>query len=367
MTEPRRPTGPRSYREAGVDPSRVEAVLERIAPRLRATFGDEVLSDLGSFAAAFRWPGDEESVALATIDGVGTKTVVAARCGRWEGIGRDLVAHCANDLAVHGARPLFLLDYLGAARAEPEVFETLLASLAAACRDEGVALLGGESAEMPGVYTPGQIDVVGCMVGVARRAALRTGAGMQPGDVLLGLAATGLHTNGYSLARAVLLPDEEAGARFEPLLGTSRCEALLVPHRSYARSLRRLYDELGAQARGAAHITGGGIAANLRRILAPGCGARLRRDRWPVPALIHLIACEGELPWTELERTFHMGLGMIVCVAPEAAAGAARRLAAWGETVYRVGEIVPGRGEVVLEGRYRPLAPGGPEPIVEPA
>jgi phosphoribosylformylglycinamidine cyclo-ligase len=284
-----------------------------------------------------------EPVLVASTDGVGTKTKVAARLGRWDTIGHDLVNHCVNDILAQGARPLFMLDYVAAARLEPEQIATIVAGVAAACRAAGCALIGGETAQMPGVYEAGEIDLVGTIVGVVDRAQIVDGARIRPGDAILGLPSNGLHTNGYTLARQAL-NDLDWSAPL-PELGCSPGEALLAPHRSYLESIERLR-AAGISPRGLAHITGGGFAENLPRILPAGCGAILRRGAWPEPPIFGLIQQRGEVEPAEMFDVFNMGLGMLVVVATEDAAHAQSALS---EEAYLVGEVVRGQGEVTIE------------------
>jgi phosphoribosylformylglycinamidine cyclo-ligase len=334
-------SGPKSYKDAGVDIAAMDAALAGVKRQIRATFTPAVLGDVGQFGGCFRMPGMRDGVLVSSIDGVGTKTRVAARTGRWEGIGRDIVGHCLNDIAVQGARPLFFLDYVGTDRLSADAFAQVVGGIAEACREHGVVLIGGETAEMPGVYGGGEMDVVGCVVGAVERDAIRSGAGIQPGDALVGLASSGLHTNGYTLARAVLLPEAGDEDRFEEPLGRTRGEALLEPHRCYARSLLALYDELGDRALGAAHITGGGIPGNLVRILPEGCRARVPSG-WRVPPVFPLIQRLGGISDVEMRRAFNLGVGLIVCVRPAALDRAIALLEQHGETAFPLGEVVAG-------------------------
>ncbi|GIW72307.1 MAG: phosphoribosylformylglycinamidine cyclo-ligase [Planctomycetota bacterium] len=351
-------TPPRSYRQAGVDIAAKEGMLARVRERIRSTFTPAVLGDVGHFGGVVELPALEQGALVCSIDGVGTKTKVAAMAGRgWEVIGHDAVAHGLNDIAVQGARPLCFLDYLGTARLEPEVFAAVLAGMCEACRRYGVALIGGETAEMPGVYGEGELDVVGCAIGVVERSRLVSGQAVRPGDVLLGLQAEGLHTNGYTLARAVLLQQPGDVHRAEPLLGgRTRAEALLAPHRCYAPALLELFERLGGEITAAAHITGGGIPGNLVRVLPEGCRAVVRRC-WQPPPIFELLRTLGELDDDEMARTFNLGIGMVVIVRPEAAAAACELLAARGERALVIGEITAGERGVELRAGGPPLAP----------
>ncbi len=340
-----------TYRDAGVDPQAAEAVLHRLAIRVRGTFTPHVVGGWGLFGGMVAVPALREPVLVASVDGVGTKTLVARRPEDFRVLGHDVVAHGLNDVAAHGARPLFFLDYVAAARLQQDVLGAILEGVVDACTRYGVALVGGETAQMPGVYVEGAWDVVGCAVGVAERHALVDGSRVRPGDVLLGLAAEGLHTNGYSLARAVLVRQPGDLDRYEPELGCTRGEALLRPHRCYAPSVLRLLDVLGDSVTALAHVTGGGIPGNLVRVLPEGCGAEVRVS-WPVPPVFRLIARRGPVDPEEMFRVFNMGVGLVVVVRPESAAAAEQTLGGCGERVYRMGEVTQGpRGvRVLVEG-----------------
>ena len=339
--------GPTRYRDAGVDVAAGEDAVRSIADRVRSTFGPHVVSDIGAFAGLCTIPGgDPDTLLVASMDGVGTKLKVAGRVGRFTTVGRDLVNHCVNDIGVHGADPLVFLDYVGMGRLDAAVLGDVVTGLAEACRENGCALIGGETAEMPGIYRPPDFDLVGCIVGTVRRDAYVDGSGIVAGDRLLALPSTGLHTNGYSLARRVLF--EGAGMNADdPVPGGAATvgEALLAVHRSYLPELRALRGIL----KGAAHITGGGIPGNLRRILPGGLGARVRVDAWPVPAVFRLIAERGDVPRDDLYGTFNMGAGLLAAVAPE---HVERGLAACGPDAVEAGTVEPGTG-VVLEGEPR--------------
>jgi phosphoribosylformylglycinamidine cyclo-ligase len=284
-----------SYAAAGVDIEAYERVLERVKPLIAATHGKEVASGVGPFAGLYALPGGGHLAASA--DGVGTKIKVAIAAGRHRGIGVDIVNHCVNDVATAGARPLFFLDYFATGRLDAGVFTQLVEGMTAACRDAGCALLGGETAEMPGVYALGDYDLAGFIVGLVEPGARR--AEIEPGDVLVGLASSGLHTNGYSLARKVFEGVSIQGALADELLAT---------HVSYLDDLRRI------RWKGAAHITGGGIPGNLPRCLPASAGARLDSAAWKVPPIFERIRSRGRVSDDEMWRTFNMGLGMILVV-----------------------------------------------------
>ncbi len=334
-----------------MDEGATQRVLRRLGPRVAATFTPHVVGGWGLFGGMVQVPPMEAAVLVASVDGVGTKVLLARGPEEFRTLGHDVVAHGLNDVAVHGARPLFFLDYVASARLEPEVLEGILEGVVDACARYGVALVGGETAEMPGVYAKGAYDVVGCAVGVAERRTLVDGSRVRPGDVLLGLAADGLHTNGYTLARAVLVQNPGDLDRYEPELGCTRAQALLRPHRCYAPSLLRLVDELGAELTAMAHITGGGIPGNLVRVLPEGCAAEVRAH-WEIPAVFRLIQRLGPVDEREMFRVFNMGIGAVVAVRPARAPLAAEVLQSCGEQVYWLGEVVEGPRDVqlVLEG-----------------
>lgn len=339
-----------AYAAAGVDIDAADRAKQRIKQLARATFSRGVLAEIGGFGGLFRLPaGLRQPVLVASMDGVGTKLKVAFALGRHDTVGRDLVNHCVNDILVQGARPLFFLDYVALGRMEPRVVTEVVAGVAQGCRENGCALLGGESAEMPGFYAPGEYDVAGCIVGVVERRRLLTGAGIRRGDRLIGLRSAGLHTNGYSLARKLVEQSGYGYGRRVPALGTTAGEALLTEHRSYLRALWPLLAARPCPVRGLAHITGGGITDNLPRILPPGCGARIDTRAWTPPALFAWLQRLGGVADEEMRRTFNLGIGMIVVAAASAAAGVMRSLRARGEAPVEIGEIVAGRRGV----RYR--------------
>lgn len=337
-----------SYREAGVDIDAGNRAKQGIAALLESTATPETLSRLGSFGGLFRLPaGLRSPVLVASADGVGTKLKVAFLAGRHDTVGEDLVNHCVNDILVQGARPLFFLDYLGMGRVEPGVVEALVGGIARGCRANGCALLGGETAELPDFYAPGEYDLAGTIVGVVEEDALLDGSRIRPGDVLLGLASSGLHTNGYSLARRIVF--ERLGLGVDdpfPALGERVADVLLRVHRSYLGALR------APLARGAlhglAHITGGGLLENLPRVLPPGTAARVERASWDVPALFRVLQRAGAVADEEMFRVFNLGVGMVAVVAPEHGDGVLAELRAAGETAWVLGEVVAGEQAVHL-------------------
>ncbi len=330
---------PHTYAAAGVDLTNAEETVARIRSAVERTYTPDVLAGLGAFGGLFdaaSLQGMRHPVLVASTDGVGTKTKVAAALGRFEGLGRDLVNHCVNDILVQGARPLFFLDYVAASRLEPPIISAIVESAAAACVEAGAALLGGETAEMPGVYAAGELDLVGTMIGVVEKDEVVDGSRVEAGDAVLALSSSGLHTNGYSLARAVL-----AGRYDEPLAGTGGTvgDALLEPHRSYLEAVRPpLAKKL---VRGMAHITGGGIPGNLPRVLPGGLGARIIPGSWPVPPIFDLIRHAGEVETDEMRNVFNMGAGFLMVVAPGDVTAVRREV---GEDVFVIGEIAAGAG-----------------------
>ena len=316
---------------------------------IQTTLTPGVLTDVGSFGGMFALSALgklTDPVLVSSIDGVGTKLKIAFATGRHHTIGKDLVSHCVNDILVQGARPLFFLDYFGTGKLEPGVAAAVVKGLAEGCREAGCALIGGETAEMPGLYAAGEYDLAGCIVGWVERAKIVNGAGVQPGDVVIGLASDGLHTNGYSLARQALLGD--AGLSLEApvpeLGGLTLAEALLWPHRCYAPAILPLLDLSPAPIKAMAHITGGGFTDNIPRVLPPGVGVQIDTAAWNVPPLFRLIQEKGGVSEAEMFRVFNMGIGFVLVVAAGAAEDTLTRLKTGGETAYRLGETVTGEG-----------------------
>jgi phosphoribosylformylglycinamidine cyclo-ligase len=335
-----------TYCDAGVDIDAMDRALSEIGKLAGSTATPGVLSSVGSFGGLFHLEGAGSPVLVASVDGVGTKLRVAHEAGIHDTVGADLVNHCINDILVQGAVPLFFMDYFAAGRLEPEVIVQVVRGVARACREASCALLGGETAEMPGFYATGDYDVAGFIVGLVERGEVMTGAGIRPGDLLLGLPSTGLHTNGYSLARKVFFEVRGLDVHSRiPELEATAAEALLAPHRSYLGVLRDLLP--GGKIRGMAHITGGGMTDNLPRILPAGCAAEVRRGAWPVLPIFDLIQRWGEVSGEEMERTFNQGIGMILVVAPESVTEVQEHLRRQGETVHSIGRIVEGDRRVL--------------------
>ena len=339
------------YRSSGVDIDAGNEVVRRIKGLAKSTHTNGVLSDIGSFGGLFSLnaAGLADPVLVASADGVGTKLKLAFLTNVHDTIGQDLVNHCVNDILVQGARPLFFLDYLATGRLSPDVAASIVEGIARACRENGCALLGGETAEMPGFYQDGEYDLAGFIIGAVEKSKVIDGKSIAPGDVLIGLKSSGLHTNGYSLARKIVFDHLRMTVSTRvPELGATVGEALLAPHRSYLRVVQPLLD--AGVVKGMAHITGGGITDNLPRVLPQGTKALIRRGSWPVPPLFQWLVNGGGVPLDDAYRTFNMGIGLIIACAPADVADVRRSLATSGEPDARViGEIVSGDGRVEFE------------------
>ena len=330
-----------TYKEAGVDIDAGEEAVRRIKDPVRSTFTPGVLTEIGAFGGLFRLGAAGEMrdpVLVSSIDGVGTKLKVAIRVGKHDTVGEDLVNHCVNDIAVCGARPLFFLDYFATASLRPEVFEAVVRGFAKACKENGCALIGGETAEMPDLYRAGDYDLAGCVIGVVERDEIVDGSAVEAGHVLLGVPSTGLHTNGYSLARKVLFDRYVAADTPEALGGATVGEALLRVHRSYLDAIQALIAE--GLATGFSHVTGGGIEGNTRRILPEGLALDVDWDAWKRPGLFRLIQEVGEVPEDDMRRTFNLGVGLVAVVPEEKKARALAVLGALGEPAFEIGRVV---------------------------
>ena len=337
-----------SYRDAGVDRAAAADAKTRILDLVRRTAGDGVVANPGGFGGLFRVPGGMRSpVLVSSADGVGTKLKVAMRAGRHDTVGADLVNHCVNDILVEGARALFFLDYIGMGRLEPGTVEQVVAGLAHACLDNGCALLGGETAEMPDFYAPGEYDLAGFVVGIVEEDGRPGMARVREGDVLIGLASSGFHTNGYSLLRTLIFERMSLGVddRY-PGSDDTVGDVLLRPHRSYARALRKLLDDGVVHA--LAHITGGGIPGNLDRVMPPGLQARVERSSWQVPPEFVAVREHGRVDEDEMFHTLNMGVGMIALVSGEDADRVVAHLMDAGERAWRLGAVTRGDAPVVL-------------------
>jgi phosphoribosylformylglycinamidine cyclo-ligase len=337
------------YEDAGVNIRKGEEAVARIKELCRSTFGPGVLGDVGAFAGAFRVPGAPGKVLLSSIDGVGTKVKVAILCDRHDTVGYDLVCHSANDILVHGAVPLFFLDYIALGTLLPERVEQLVSGLARGCREVGCALIGGETAEMPGLYAPGDYDLAGAIVGIVEEEAMIDGRRIEPGDQLLGLPSVGLHTNGFSLARKILFDSMGLSVRDRvPGLEETVGDALLRPHPYYGAAVAAA--RAAGDVRGIAHITGGGIPGNLARVLPDGISAEVTRGAWPVPSIFRILTEAGRVEEEEALEVWNMGIGMILAVARGDADAVERALAAGGHAVHRIGTAIRGTRDVRLRG-----------------
>jgi phosphoribosylformylglycinamidine cyclo-ligase len=341
-----------TYRDAGVELEAQERGLARVRELARETFTPGVLSEIGGFGGLFRpeLAGMREPVLVASADGVGTKLLVARLAGDYSTVGRDLVNHCVNDVLAQGAVPLFCLDYVAAGTLDPEAMVALVTGVARGCRENGCALLGGETAEMPGFYQPGDYELVGFIVGLVDRPKILDGGRVQPGDVLVGLPSAGLHTNGYSLARHILLErlglglgDRIPGGRDRRPLG----ELLLAPHLSYLASVRGLLDHPGLHA--IAHVTGGGLTDNLPRVLPAGARAEIRVGSWEIPEIFQLLQEHGEVGTEEMFRVFNMGVGMVLVVAADRLAEVLAALRVSGQSAFPLGAVQEGERGVVYD------------------
>lgn len=337
-----------TYAASGVDIGRQDEALRRIKPHVKATKTAGVRSDIGLFGGLFAADfAEAKPILVSSMDGVGTKMKVARRAGIWDTVGQDLVNHCINDILVQGARPLFFLDYIAAQRLEPDVIEAIVKGMATACQAAGCALIGGELAEMPGVYAEGEVDVAGTIVGVVGEADLLPRLDrMAEGDVLLALPSSGLHTNGYSLARKVCFELEQLDVN-DPLPGTGKtvAEALLAVHRSYLAPLMPLVR--AGRLLAMAHITGGGLTDNLPRVLPETLDAEIDTASWEIPALFRFLMAKGGLGLDDARQALNLGVGMVIAVKPGDAEAVLAELKAQGEAAWAIGRLVQGTGKVV--------------------
>jgi phosphoribosylformylglycinamidine cyclo-ligase len=327
------------YKDAGVNIDEADRAVTHIRKHARGTFTPAVLTDIGSFGGGYLLSGWKKPVLISSADGVGTKLKVAFLAGRHDTIGEDLVNHCVNDIAVQGAVPLFFLDYFAVGKLDARVADQVVAGVARGCRNNGCALIGGETAEMPGLYQVGEYDLAGFIVGAVERKHMLTGAAIKAGDVLIGLPSNGLHTNGYSLARKLLF--EVAKCPLDKAL----TDELLKVHRSYLKPLRALIE--ARLLRGAAHITGGGITDNTPRILPKGLAARVDVSRWTIPPFFERLRGIGSIDLADYRRTFNLGIGMILVVANRSVPKARAILSSLGEGFFEIGAVVESRGERV--------------------
>jgi phosphoribosylformylglycinamidine cyclo-ligase len=340
------------YSKAGVNLDLARNVKSRLPSLLRRASRPEVMGGIGAFGGLFRarFPGLRDPVLVASVDGVGTKLRVAVEMKRHDTVGQDLVNHCCDDIAVMGADPLFFLDYIGTGKLEKAVFQGIIAGMAKACTEAGMALLGGETAQMPGFYGKGDYDLVGCIIGVVDRRKIIDGSKIRPGDAIIGLASTGLHTNGYSLARQILFKKLrlKVASRPRELGGHSVGELLLRVHRNYHPLLAQLRRRK-IPLHGAAHITGGGFGENIERVLPRDCVVRIQRSAWKVPPIFTLLQRGGGVSTEEMYRVFNMGVGMVLIVPPQAVPSVQAAASRMRIPSYRIGCIARGKRSVVLE------------------
>jgi len=332
------PSAPLTYRDAGVDIDAGDALVDRIKPLAARTMRPGVLAGIGGFGALFQVPGKyREPVLVSGTDGVGTKLRLAFEWNRHDTVGVDLVAMSVNDILVQGAEPLFFLDYFACGKLSVDTAAAVVGGIARGCELAGCALIGGETAEMPGMYPDGEYDLAGFAVGAVEKSAILDGKSIQPGDVVLGLASSGAHSNGYSLVRKIL---DRAGARpDQDFHGQTLADVVMAPTRIYVKQVLAALAAHTGGIKGLAHITGGGLLDNVPRILQPGLSARLHRDAWQMPQLFQWLQQQGGVADTEMHRVFNCGIGMVIVVEAAQADAVAATLAAQGETVSRIGEI----------------------------
>ena len=337
------------YKSAGVDIEAGDEAVFRIKQHVQATFNENVLTDIGSFGGMFcaGFGGMTDPVLVSSIDGVGTKVKVAAMMEKYDTIGADLVNHCIDDILVQGARPLFFLDYFASSKLVPGVVEQIVKGMSGACVDAGCALIGGETAEMPGVYVEGELDLAGCIVGLVDRPKIIDGSKVQPGDVLVGIASSGLHTNGYSLVRQILFKDNDYKVdQYVPELGAVLGDVLLAPHRCYLKPVMAVMEEFDVHAM--AHLTGGGFYNNIPRVLPLDCQVTVERRYWGVPPIFTLLQEKGNIDPVEMHITFNMGVGLVLIVAGHRGVDVVNKLQECGETAWVIGEVHKGGREVTV-------------------
>ncbi len=338
-----------TYRDAGVNIDAGNDAVQRMKEYIRSTFNAGVLADVGSFGGMFQLDvsGVRQPILVSSIDGVGTKLKIAFAVNKHDTVGVDLVNHCVNDILVQGAKPLFFLDYFGTGQLLPSVVVDVVKGLSEACKAHDCVLIGGETAEMPGMYLAGEYDLAGCIVGIVDRDKIIDGSKILPGDVLIGLASNGLHTNGYSLVRNIFL--EKAKLRvdqFVPSLDMTLGEELLRPHKSYSSSVQAILNEFDVH--GMAHITGGGFYDNIPRALPADCQAVVERRTWTPPVIFQLLQELGNVSDREMYRTFNMGIGFVLVVPREQESAVLSRLQELGETALYIGEVRKGSREVQI-------------------
>ncbi len=329
----------KSYKDSGVDIEAAEASVENVKSLIRSTFSPNVLTDIGLFGGFFQpdFSQYKEPVLVSSVDGVGTKLHVAVLAGKHDTVGCDLVNHCVNDIAVSGAVPLFFMDYLATGKLEPRVFQEIIRGFVTACKENNCALIGGETAEMPGMYKEKDYDIAGMIVGVVDKTEIINGTGIKHGDVVIGLSSNGLHTNGYSLARSVLLDTFKIDEYIEEL-GCTLGEELLRVHRSYLQTIRKIIR--GSRPEGIAHITGGGIIGNTMRIIPDVLKLQVDWEAWEAPAIFRIIQSTGGVDENEMRRVFNMGIGLTIISRKEKVDNTLEILRTLGESAHIIGEVV---------------------------
>ncbi len=342
-----------AYTQAGVNIEAGNEVVSRIKDKVKKTHSDAVLTGIGSFGSLYdikkALAPYENPVLVQSIDGVGTKLIVAEMMEKYDTVGKDIVNHSCNDIVAMGARPLTFLDYVAHEKLIPEVMEKMVQGMAEACQENGVSLIGGETAEMPGVYLPGQHDIAGCITGVVEKGKIITGETIKPGDLIFGFASNGLHTNGYSLARKIFFEKEKMTASsFIPELNESVGEALLHPHLNYTNPMLGIIDK-GVNVKGIAHITGGGFIDNIPRALPENCVAVIRKGSWPVLPIFNVMQKMGAVPEDEMYNVFNMGIGMVFVVSPDEAEKTRNLMKDYPDfTMYEIGSIATASRQVIL-------------------
>lgn len=332
-----------TYRQAGVNIEAATRLKELISQKARSTYGPQVLSGVGFFGGLFEFEGYKNPVLVSSVDGVGTKLKIASALGRYDGVGIDIVNHCVNDILTCGAQPLFFLDYIAMGKLRPKVVADIVSGLASACRGAGCALIGGETAEMPGMYASQDFDLVGFIIGVVEKDSIIVGRTIVAGDVIIGLPSSGLHTNGYSLVRKVFGESKSALNKYYPELGRKLGEVLLEPHRCYFKELKPLLPVI----KGMAHITGGGLIDNVPRVLPESLAAKLDSKAWVIPPIFQLIQKRGNIDRDEMYHVFNMGIGMVVICSPKDVSHFTQAL----PEAKVIGEVIrqKGKAKVVIE------------------
>ncbi len=341
---------PLTYKDSGVDIEKAKKTKEQMKQFIQSTFNKHVPLGSGAFGGAFlvsELKEMKEPVLISSVDGVGTKTKIAIAMNKFDTIGFDILGHCANDIVCLGAKPLFFFDYIGAEELRQDVSVEIVKGLSNACRELGIPLVAGETAEMPGVYEKKEIDLVGCIVGVVEKSRIIDGKKISKGDVLIGLPSNGLHTNGYSLARKVFF--EKAGKKvhdFMPELNATVGEALMVPHRDYSKTVLKILEKFDLH--GIAHITGSSFAKNIGRLLPDGTSAIVKKSSWKVPQIFRTIQNLGDVPEEDMYRAFNMGIGMVLIAAKKDKEKIVLELKKLGEKPVEIGQIAEGKGVQVI-------------------